>query len=157
MAPAGSSSPVCPAESAHTCPATAGRHLSCYGWATRATQLARSDTTDVVGTVALVTGLGPGDDLDAITIAAPAATHLVELLLEDLEALHLRRTGQIHVPELAGARPTYDVEAGQVAAVTAAPPVALVRDREGHAPTLNSSTQHGTPRVSVEAAVGPRA
>ena len=148
MAPAGSSSPICPAESAHTCPAKG---------ATRATQLARSDTTDVVGTVALVTGLGPGDDLDAITIAAPAATHLVELLLEDLKALHLRRTGQIHVPELAGARPTYDVEAGQVAAVTAAPPVALVRDREGHAPTLNSSTQHGTPRVSVEAAVGPRA
>jgi hypothetical protein len=103
-------------------------------------------------------GLGPGDDLDAIAVAAPAAADLVELLLEDLEALHFRRTGQIDVPELPGARPAHDVEAGEVAAVTAAPPVALVRDREGHAPTLNSAGQRSTPtRVSVGATVVPRA
>ncbi len=89
----------------------------------------RLDAADVVGAIALVAGLGARDDLDAVGIAAPAAARFLCILLERLLPLHRRLPGQIDMPVLPGAGAAYDVEAREIAAVTAAPAMAGVGNR----------------------------
>ena len=114
--------------------------------------------------------LRPGDDLDPVAVAAPPAHDLVDLLLEDLDALDLGSASEVDVPELPRACTAYDVESGEVAAVSAPPPVVLVGERECHGPTLANATQttvdrdsgrenaaSGRPSVSQARSVVPRA
>ena len=116
----------------------------------------RLDAADVVRAIALVTRLGSGDDLDPVSVAAPAAAHLVDLLFEGLGTLYLGGTGEIHVPVLPRAGAAYDVEAGEVAAVSAAPPVVLVGEREGHAPRVSRGRSGDGTQPAPRACRAPR-
>ena len=63
----------------------------------------------------------PGDALDGVGPAAPAAGDPLDDLVVDLGALHRVVAGEVEVPELGGPTAPRDVEPGEVAAAAAAP------------------------------------
>src|SRR5699024_3805467 len=88
------------------------------------------------------------DDLEGVRATAPAARDGLDGLRAHGLVLDLVLAGEVEVPVLGGAPGAGDVEAGQVAAAGAAPPLAVGGDAE-----VGGRVSHGC--SSVRGCAGP--
>lgn len=90
----------------------------------------RLHAAEIVRAVTLMAWLRTVDDLDPIGLVAPSAADPFHLVHEHLGLVDDGISCEVDVPELPREGAAYDVEAGEVAAMTAPPAVLRVGKRQ---------------------------